>query len=61
MPDVGAEIFRALLPVIISDLPQRTSRFNVTLGAVSAAFGLGAARTSYSALDKVNTSAANIA
>ncbi|MEN5393372.1 hypothetical protein [Stenotrophomonas sp. TWI377] len=30
-------------PIIISDLPQRTGRFNVTLGAVSTAFELGAA------------------
>jgi len=40
---VGAGIFGALLPVIISDLTQGTGRFNVTLGAVSAVFGLGAA------------------
>ncbi|MEG0183401.1 MAG: MFS transporter [Stenotrophomonas sp.] len=40
---VGAGIFGALLPVIVSDLTQGTGRFNVTLGAVSTAFGLGAA------------------
>jgi MFS family permease len=40
---IGAGIFGALLPVIVSDLTQGTGRFNVTLGAVSTAFGLGAA------------------
>ncbi|WP_260232230.1 MULTISPECIES: MFS transporter [Stenotrophomonas] len=40
---IGAGIFGALLPVMVSDLTQGTGRFNVTLGAVSTVFGLGAA------------------
>ncbi|HIE5096442.1 TPA: MFS transporter [Stenotrophomonas maltophilia] len=40
---VGAGIFGALLPVIVSDLTEGTGRFNVTLAAVSTVFGLGAA------------------
>ncbi|MBD8694614.1 MFS transporter [Stenotrophomonas sp. CFBP 13718] len=40
---IGAGIFGALLPEIVSDLTQGTGRFNVTLGAVSTAFGVGAA------------------
>ncbi|MFN4160868.1 MAG: efflux RND transporter permease subunit, partial [Stenotrophomonas sp.] len=43
MLSVPIGIFGALLPVIVSDLTQGTGRFNVTLGAVSTAFGLGAA------------------
>jgi MFS family permease len=40
---IGAGIFGALLPVMVSDLTQGTGRFNITLGAVSTVFGLGAA------------------
>lgn len=40
---VGAGLFGALLPVIVSDLTEGTGRFNVTLGAVSTVFGVGAA------------------
>lgn len=40
---IGAGIFGALLPVIISDLTEATGRFNITLGAVSTVFGAGAA------------------
>jgi MFS family permease len=40
---IGAGIFGALIPVMVSDLTQGTGRFNVTLGAVSTVFGLGAA------------------
>jgi MFS family permease len=40
---VGAGLFGALLPVIVSDLTEGTGRFNITLGAVSTVFGVGAA------------------
>nr|WP_282445897.1 MFS transporter [Pseudomonas sp. EYE_354] len=43
---VGAGIFGALFPVIVKDLTQGTGRFNVSLGALSTVFGLGAALSS---------------
>ena len=40
---VGAGIFGALFPLVVQDLTHGTGRFNVSLGAVTAAWGLGAA------------------
>ena len=40
---VGAGLFGALLPLVVKDLTAGTGRFNVSLGAVTTAFGLGAA------------------
>lgn len=40
---IGAGIFGALFPVVVKDLTQGTGRFNVSLGAISTVFGLGAA------------------
>ena len=40
---VGAGIFGALFPVVVKDLTQGTGHFNVSLGALSTVFGLGAA------------------
>lgn len=40
---VGAGIFGALFPIVVKDLTQGTGRFNVSLGALSTVFGLGAA------------------
>lgn len=40
---IGAGIFGALFPIIVKDLTEGTGRFNVSLGALSAVFGLGAA------------------
>lgn len=40
---VGAGIFGALFPVVVKDLTLGTGHFNVSLGALSTAFGLGAA------------------
>ncbi len=40
---IGAGIFGALFPVIVKDLTQGTGRFNVSLGALSTVFGMGAA------------------
>lgn len=40
---IGAGIFGALFPIVVKDLTEGTGRFNVSLGALSAVFGLGAA------------------
>ncbi|MDO7902129.1 MFS transporter [Pseudomonas sp. K1(2024)] len=40
---IGAGIFGALFPIIVKDLTEGTGRFNVSLGALTAIFGLGAA------------------
>ncbi|WP_200992376.1 MFS transporter [Pseudomonas cichorii] len=40
---VGAGIFGALFPVIVKDLTYGTGHFNISLGALSTVFGLGAA------------------
>lgn len=40
---VGAGIFGALFPLVVQDLTHGTGRFNVSLGAVSTAWGVGAA------------------
>lgn len=40
---VGAGIFGALFPVVVADLTRSTGRFNVSLGAIATATGLGAA------------------
>ena len=44
---VGAGIFGALFPLVVQDLTHGTGRFNVSLGAVSAALGLGASVSNY--------------
>jgi MFS family permease len=40
---IGAGIFGALFPLVVKDLTHGTGRFNVSLGALSTVFGLGAA------------------
>lgn len=40
---IGAGIFGALFPIVVKDLTQGTGRFNVSLGALSTVFELGAA------------------
>jgi MFS family permease len=40
---VGAGIFGALFPLVVQDLTHGTGRFNVTLGAVTTVWGVGAA------------------
>jgi MFS family permease len=40
---VGAGIFGVVSVLVIADLTQGTGRFNVTLGAISTAVGIGAA------------------
>ena len=37
---VGARIFGALFPLVVQDLTHGTGRFNVSLGAVTAAWGV---------------------
>ncbi|WP_339447007.1 MFS transporter [Pseudomonas sp. EA_5y_Pfl2_R50] len=40
---VGAGLFGALFPVMVKDLTQGTGHFNISLGALTTVFGLGAA------------------
>ncbi|WP_435037090.1 MFS transporter [Pseudomonas neuropathica] len=40
---VGAGLFGALFPIMVKDLTQGTGHFNISLGALTTAFGLGAA------------------
>jgi MFS family permease len=40
---IGAGIFGALFPVVVKDLTLGTGHFNISLGALSTVFGLGAA------------------
>ncbi|EPN73079.1 major facilitator family transporter, partial [Pseudomonas syringae pv. actinidiae ICMP 19101] len=40
---IGAGLFGALFPLMVKDLTQGSGRFNVSLGALSTLFGLGAA------------------
>jgi len=40
---IGAGAFGALMPLVVKDLTHGTGRFNVSLGAISTVFGLGAA------------------
>ena len=40
---IGAGLFGALFPLVVKDLTHGTGRFNVSLGALTTAFGLGAA------------------
>jgi len=40
---VGAGIFGALFPLVVQDVTHGTGRFNVSLGAITAATGIGAA------------------
>jgi MFS family permease len=40
---VGAGIFGALFPLVVQDVTHGTGRFNVSLGAVTAVWGVGAA------------------
>jgi MFS family permease len=40
---VGAGVLGVVFPVVVKDLTQGTGRFNVSLGALSTVFGLGAA------------------
>lgn len=43
---IGAGVFGALFPVVVKDLTQGTGHFNISLGALSTVFGLGAALSS---------------
>jgi MFS family permease len=40
---IGAGVFGALFPVVVKDLTLGTGHFNISLGALSTVFGLGAA------------------
>ena len=52
---VGAGIFGALFPLVIQDLTHGTGRFNVSLGAVTAAWGVGASLSNFVAGEIVLT------
>lgn len=48
---VGAGIFGALFPIVVADLTRGTGQFNVSLGAIATAAGVGAAiSTSFAGL-----------
>ena len=40
---VSASVLGVMVPLVISDLTRRTGRFNLALGAVGTAMGIGAA------------------
>jgi MFS family permease len=40
---IGAGIYGALFPLVVADLTRGTGRFNVTIGAITTALGIGAA------------------
>lgn len=44
---VGAGIFGALFPLVVRDVTDGTGRFNVSLGAITTAWGIGAALSSF--------------
>lgn len=49
MDGVGAGLFGALLPIVVADLTRGTGHFNVSLGAVATAQGIGAALSNIAA------------
>jgi len=44
---VGAGIFGALFPLVVQDVTHGTGRFNVSLGAITTAWGVGAALSNF--------------
>ena len=52
---VGAGIFGALFPLVVQDLTHGTGRFNVSLGAVTAAWGVGASLSNFVAGEIAST------
>ncbi|WP_232315786.1 MFS transporter, partial [Mycobacterium celatum] len=46
---VGAGIFGALFPLVVQDVTHGTGRFNVSLGAITTAWGVGAALSNFAA------------
>jgi MFS family permease len=44
---VGAGIFGALFPLVVQDLTHGTGRFNISLGAITAAWGFGASLSNF--------------
>ncbi|WP_420714670.1 MFS transporter [Mycobacterium sp. Aquia_213] len=58
---VGAGIFGALFPLVVQDVTHGTGRFNVSLGAVSAALGIGASVSNYVAGAIVVAASYNVA
>jgi MFS family permease len=44
---VGAGVFGALFPIVVQDVTHGTGRFNVSLGAITTAWGVGAALSNF--------------
>lgn len=44
---IGAGIFGALFPLVVQDVTHGTGRFNVSLGAITTAWGVGAALSNF--------------
>lgn len=44
---IGAGIFGALFPLVVQDVTHGTGRFNVSLGAITTAWGVGAAVSNF--------------
>ncbi len=44
---VGAGIFGALFPLVVQDVTHGTGRFNVSLGAITTAWGIGASLSNF--------------
>ncbi|MGH3597223.1 MAG: MFS transporter [Mycobacterium sp.] len=44
---VGAGIFGALFPIVVQDVTHGTGRFNVSLGAITTAWGVGASLSNF--------------
>ncbi|ARR77231.1 MFS transporter [Mycobacterium intracellulare subsp. yongonense] len=58
---VGAGVFGALFPLVVQDVTHGTGRFNVSLGAVTAATGVGAAVSNLVAGSMVVAAGYNVA
>lgn len=58
---VGAGIFGALFPLVVQDVTHGTGRFNVSLGAITAACGVGAALSNFVAGHIVSAAGYNAA
>jgi MFS family permease len=44
---IGAGIFGALFPIVVQDVTHGTGRFNVSLGAITTAWGVGASLSNF--------------
>ncbi|AXN45802.1 Multidrug resistance protein MdtG [Mycobacterium marinum] len=58
---IGAGIFGALFPLIVQDLTHGTGHFNISLGAITTAVGVGAALSNFASGWVVVTAGYNVA